>query len=169
ALRAAGAAPDAAFADMPAPEVSLLRPPIGPPQLTNPRMPRRAIESEPLPEIETDPAIEAFVLAKDAFRRRTTVTPERIAAFLDARLKPGRSLRGSDIAIADVDAFVVFQRLREIDVLFDGALRARYRLAPGEGRLTNDWIDCPDFTIERVAEPKGRRGAPAEAETRENR
>ncbi|MFY9290319.1 MAG: Wadjet anti-phage system protein JetA family protein, partial [Methylorubrum rhodinum] len=158
-LRAAGAAPEDAFPGMSAPEVSLLRSPIGPPQLTNPRMPRRAIESEPLPEIETDPAIEAFVLAKDAFRRRTTVTPERIAAFLDAHLAPGRRLRGSDITIADVDAFVVFQRLREIDVLFDGSLRARYRLAPGEGRLSNGWIDCPDFSIERVAEAKSRRPA----------
>ena len=166
ALRAAGAAPDGAFPDMPAPAVSLLRPPIGPPQLTNPRMPRRAIESEPLPEIETDPAIEAFVLAKDAFRRRTTVTPERIAGFLDARLAPGRTLRGSDIAIDDVDAFVVFQRLREIDVMFDGSLRGRYRLAPGEGRLANGWIDCPDFVIERLAEPKTRRRPGLAAETR---
>ncbi|WP_232631818.1 Wadjet anti-phage system protein JetA family protein [Methylobacterium sp. Leaf118] len=166
ALRAAGAAPAEAFPDLPAPGISLLRPPIGPPQLTHPRMPRRAIESDPLPEIETDPSIEAFVLAKDAFRRRTTVTPERIVAYLDARLAPGRTLRGSDLTVEDVDAFVVFQRLREIDVLFDGSLRGRYRLAPGEGRLANGWIDCPDFVIERLAEPKSRRRPGLASETR---
>ncbi|CAO4171894.1 DUF2397 domain-containing protein [Methylorubrum aminovorans] len=158
ALRAVGAGEDD-LAGLPLPQVSLLRTPIGPPQLTNPRMPRRLIEYEPLPEIDIDPAIEAFIAAKDAFRRRITVTPERIVAYLDARLAQVKSLRGSDIPIDDVDAFVVFQRLREIDVLFDGVLRERYRVARIEGRVSNGWLDCPDFMIERVPVPATRRRA----------
>ncbi|KQO89115.1 Wadjet anti-phage system protein JetA family protein [Methylorubrum extorquens] len=158
ALRAVGAGEDD-LAGLPLPQISLLRPPIGPPQLTNPRMPRRIIEYEPLPEIDIDPAIEAFIAAKDEFRRRITVTPERIVAYLDARLAQVKALRGSDIQVDDVDAFVVFQRLREIDVLFDGVLRSRYRVARIEGRVSNGWLDCPDFMIERIPPPAARRGA----------
>ena len=158
ALRAVGAAGDD-VAGLPLPQVSLLRPPIGPPQLTNPRMPRRVIDYEPLPEIDVDPAIEAFIAAKDEFRRRVTVTPERIVAYLDARLGQVKSLCGSEIVLDDVDAFVVFQRLREIDVLFDGMLRDRYRVARTEGRVSNGWLDCPDFTIERVPAAAARRRA----------
>ena len=82
---------------------------------------------------------------------------EDIVAYLDARLSQVKSLRGSDIPIDDVDAFVVFQRLREIDVLFDGVLRERYRVARIEGRVSNGWLDCPDFIIERVPTPAARR------------
>ena len=54
---------------------------------------------------------------------------------------------------------MVFQRLREIDVLFDGVLRSRYRVARIEGRVSNGWLDCPDFMIERIPPPAARRGA----------
>jgi glutathione S-transferase len=121
-------------------------------------MPRRIIEYEPLPEVDVDPAIEAFIAAKDAFRRRITVTPERIVAYLDARLAQAKALRGSEIQVDDIDAFVVFQRLREIDVLFDGVLRSRYRVSRIEGRVSNGWLDCPDFMIERIP-AAARRGA----------
>ena len=58
-------------------------------------------------------------------------------------------MRGSDIAITDVDAFVVFQRLREIDVLFDARLGARYAVTRLPERVANGWLDCPDFLLER--------------------
>ena len=70
--------------------------------------------------------------------------------FIEARLGRGRAIRGSQITIADVDDFVVFQRLREVDVLFDGSLRGRYRLSRVEGRVANGWLDCPDFLLERL-------------------
>ncbi len=148
ALRAGGGLRE--VAEAPPPPILSLRTPIGPPHLYAPRMKRRAIIAEPLPDAATDPAIDAFVEAKDAFRRRTTVTPESVSAFLDRLLAQGGPVRGSGIRIADVDAFVVFQRLREIDVLFDGALAGRYQLSRIEGRIANGWLDCPDFTVDRV-------------------
>ncbi len=148
ALRALGAVSD--MEGMPNAQVSLLRPPVGEPHFYAPRIPRRAIASEPLAETRIDPAIDAFIQAKDAFRMRTTVTRDSIAAFLDRRLGRARMIRGSQIVVKDVDSFVIFQRLREIDVLFDGALSARYRLHPASGRIANGWLDCPDFVIERV-------------------
>lgn len=148
ALRAVGAA--GASLDMPVPSISLLRPPIGEPHLFTPRIKRAPIVSQPLPVLRTDPAIEAFVSAKDAYRLRTTVTRESVGAFLERQLGRADRIRGSEIRIRDVDAFVVFQRLREIDVLFDGALAERYQLLPAPGRIANGWLDCPDFLVVRV-------------------
>ncbi|MDO9440533.1 MAG: DUF5716 family protein, partial [Beijerinckiaceae bacterium] len=147
ALRAVAAAE---WSDIgPSTEVSLLRPPIGEPHPYTPRMRRAAILSEPLPEIHLDPAIEAFILAKDAFRQRVMVTPERVIAFVERKLGGSPAIRGSEMVVADVDEFVVFQRLREIDVLFDGILTTRYRLSRVAGRVSNGWLDCPDFMVER--------------------
>jgi hypothetical protein len=149
ALRAVAAA-DEDLADMPPAQVSLLRGPIGEPHLYSPRLRRPPIESEPLPEFHIDPAVEAFIAAKDAFRRRVAVTPERMVAFVEGKLGRERAIRGSQIRIGDVDEFVVFQRLREIDVLFDGVLSTRYRLSRVAGRVSNGWLDCPDFLVERA-------------------
>ncbi|MBX9929975.1 MAG: hypothetical protein K2Y56_00280 [Methylobacterium sp.] len=148
ALRAFGAVEG--LDDAPAPQVSLLRPPIGEPHFYAPRLGRRPILSEPLPEIALDPAIEAFIAAKDAFRQRVAVTPERIVAFVEDRLGRADAIRGSQISVEDVDDFIVYQRLREIDVLFDGALAGRYRLSQLGSRVSNGWLDCPDFLVERA-------------------
>lgn len=147
-LRAVGAAEVAP--EVP-PVVSLLRPPIGQGHLQTPRARRSAIEVEPLPDIDDDPAVDAFAAAKAEFRRRTTVTPETMTAFVEARLGKAVSLRGSQIAIEGVDDFVVFQRLREIEVLFDARLRDRYAVVRLPERLANGWLDCPDFLLERRA------------------
>ncbi|KQP60665.1 hypothetical protein ASG40_03605 [Methylobacterium sp. Leaf399] len=149
ALRAVGATgtpPD----PPPMAQVSLLHPPVGEPHLYRPRNARRPILAEPLPEIWLDPAVEAFIAAKDAFRQRVAVTPERMIAFVEGQLGRSTAIRGSQIRVTDVDAFVVFQRLRELDVLFDGALGQRYRLSRLEGRVSNGWLDCPDFLLERT-------------------
>ena len=130
-------------------EVSLLRPPIGHAHLQTPRTRRGAIDMEPLPDLEDDPVVDAFAAAKAAFRRRTTVTPESMTAFVEARLGGAPALRGAEIAIGDVDDFIVFQRLREIDVLFDAKLGDRYAVARLPGRVANGWLDCPDFRLER--------------------
>jgi hypothetical protein len=147
ALRAVGAMGHVTTA--PVPPILATRMPLGPPHFYTPRMKRRAIVTEPLADATRDPAIDAFVEAKDAFRRRTTVTLETITVFLERLFADGSAIRGSAIRVADIDAFVVFQRLREIDVLFDGALADRYRLSRVEGRIVNGWLDCPDFTVER--------------------
>ena len=148
ALRAIGAATD--LSEAPEPPILSLRWPIGSPHLTSPRLRRSAIEAQPLPDLPTDPAIAAFAQAKDDFRRRTTITPERMRAFLDDLLRTRASVRASSIVVEDVDAFVVFQRLREVDMLFEGALAARYRVVREEGRVANGWLDCPDFSITRA-------------------
>ena len=77
-------------------------------------------------------------------------TPAQVHHIREGRLGRKGAVRGSQMPIADVDAFVVFQRLREIDVLFDGSLSGRYLLSRVEGRVANGWLDCPDFLLERT-------------------
>ena len=134
------------------PALSLLRPPIGEAHFQTPRARKAVIAVAALPDPAEDPAVEAFAAAKAEFRRRTTVTPETMAAFVEARLGRADALRGSQIAIATVDDFVVFQRLREIDLLFDARLRGRYGVTPLPGRVANGWLDCPDFVVARRAD-----------------
>lgn len=133
---------------MPA-DLSLLRPPLGEAHLQSPRARRAEIFIEALPDLDIDPAVDAFAAAKADFRRRVTVTPERVRDFLEAKLARGAPLRGSAIAIADVDDFVVFQRLREIDLLFEGELAGAYDVTHLTERLINGWLDCPDFVVAR--------------------
>ncbi|GJD93943.1 Wadjet anti-phage system protein JetA family protein [Methylobacterium iners] len=149
ALRAIGAA-GAALHSLPQAPVSLFRAPVGGVHLYAPRVRRPPIRAEPLPEITIDPAIEAFIAAKNAFRTRVAVTPDRVVRFIENKLGSASSIRGSQICVADVDEFIVFQRLREIDVLFDGTLSARYHIARVGGRIENGWLDCPDFIVERA-------------------
>ena len=70
------------------------------------------------------------------------VTPERVIAFVERKLGTNPAIRGIRDRRGDVDEFVVFQRLREIDVLFDGLLNDRYRLTRVAGRVSNGWLDC---------------------------
>ena len=142
--------------DVPA-DLSLLRPPLGEAHLQSPRARRAEIFIEALPDLDIDPAVDAFAAAKADFRRRVTVTPERMRDFVEARLMRGKPLRGSHLTIADVDDFVVFQRLREIDLLFEGQLAETYAVTHLTERLVNGWLDCPDFVVER----RGRGGAVA--------
>jgi hypothetical protein len=72
-----------------------------------------------------------------------------MTAFVEARLGRTRSLRGSQIKITGVDDFIVFQRLREIDVLFEARLGESYAVTRLPERLANGWLDCPDFVVER--------------------
>ncbi len=136
--------------DVPA-DLSLLRPPLGEAHLQTPRARRSEIFIEALPDLDIDPAVDAFAAAKADFRRRVTVTPERMRDFVEAKLARGKPLRGSGIAITDVDDFVVFQRLREIDLLFEGQLADAYAVTHLTERLANGWLDCPDFVVERRA------------------
>ena len=43
----------------------------------------------------------------------------------------------------------MFQRLREIDVLFEARLGESYAVTRLPERLANGWLDCPDFVLER--------------------
>lgn len=148
AMRLAARLPDGA--ESPAPSALLPRAtPIGPPHVAAARRERPPIAPSTLRRASRDEAFDRFLAAKEHYHRRTRVTPTALLAYLDRVMGDAVAVRGSSIRIRDVDDFIVFQRLRELPTIFDGAAARRYDFEPVEGRVSNDWIECQDFVIRR--------------------
>lgn len=126
--------------------------PVGPAHIPTPRRERPPIAQSVVRVEVRDPAQEAYSVAKADYVKKTRVTPQGLTAFLDAALGRDRAVRGSEIMIESVEDFVVFQRLREIPSIFDGAIARRFEIEMLDGRVNNDWIDCQDFVIRRRKE-----------------
>jgi hypothetical protein len=126
-------------------------PPLGGDSLTTPRPKPAEIRRTRVRETPPDPALIAFEQAKEEYARRLIVTPQRIAAFIERALAGRDRVRADEIEIGTVDDFVVFQRLRETDVMFDGLLAGRWQVLRSEVYTENDWEAFPDFEIVRVA------------------
>jgi hypothetical protein len=125
---------------------------LGEDALYQQRPPLRVIARTRFRETPPDPAVVAFEQAKELYARRMTVTPQRVSAFLDRVLEGKDRLMASEITVDNVDDFVVFQRLREADLMFDGLLSHRFRIERSAAPAENDWLEFADFAIERVTE-----------------
>jgi hypothetical protein len=123
--------------------------PIGEHSLYVRRAPPGPIGRTRVVELPPDPAVIEFEKAKDAYALRVMVTPQRVTEFLDRALDGKDRIRGSDIEIANVDDFIVFQRLREADLMFDGRLSKRFRVDRFAELAENDWFVFPDFEVSR--------------------
>lgn len=102
-------------------------------------------------ETPPDPAVVAFERAKEIYAQRMSVTSQRLTAFLDRALGDRTTIKASEIAVETVDDFVVFQRLRETDLMFDGLLARRFRILRDTVLAENEWLQFTDFSIERVS------------------
>ena len=130
--------------------------PLGPAHIPTPRRERPPIDKPAVREKAPDAAFEAFRTAKEAYARRTRITYEGMSGYLDRMMRGRVQVRGSEIAPSSVEEFVAFQRLRELETLFDGALARRYQISMLPERMSNDWIECQDFVIRRL---KGQKNA----------
>lgn len=123
---------------------------LGEDALYQQRQPRREIARTRLSETLPDPAVVAFERAKEEYARRMAVTPQRVRVFLDRILDGRDRVLASEIAIDNVDDFVVFQRLRETDLMFDGLLAGRFRIERMAASAENEWLEFADFAICRA-------------------
>jgi hypothetical protein len=124
---------------------------LGEDSLFQARPPKPDIARTRLRDAPPDPAVVAFEQAKDEYSRRMTVTAQRVGAFLDRVLAGRDYVLASEIEVGNVDDFVVFQRLREADLMFDGILSKRFRIERAATAAENEWIEFRDFAIHRVA------------------
>lgn len=89
--------------------------------------------------------------AREAYAARVHVTAERARSFLESKLGEHDRLRGSEIPIADLDEFFVFERLPFLAEHVRKAL-PEFAIRPiPEARVANDWITCAEFEVARVA------------------
>lgn len=121
--------------------------PYGPSHIPTPRREKPPVERRAIREVRKDLAMEAFLAAKSEYSRRTRVTPQRLAEYLDRIMADAVAIKGSAIRIEGVDDFVSFQRLRELPSIFGGEIAKRYQIEFLQDRIANDWIECQDFII----------------------
>jgi hypothetical protein len=110
---------------------------------------KEAIKPQKIRRRPTDPAFLAYRSALDAYRLRTTVTAARMASYLDAALGDRKEAAASELPLASLDDFFVFERLRTLQQLGDGALTSRFEIEFLGTSFESEWISCPDFRIRR--------------------
>jgi hypothetical protein len=59
-------------------------------------------------------------------------------------------VRAADLPLRSLDNFFVFERLRTLQQLDDGALSRRYEIVLMPTTFENEWISCPDFRVRRL-------------------
>jgi hypothetical protein len=120
--------------------------PISPTQFYVP--PRRRTEApERQFELEIpDPALLAYMAAIDEFEMQVAITPERLAHYVEATLQGAEEARAGEFPVADVEQFLLFERLHEAGL---GALSGRYELVPTEDVVDNGWVERRDFVLRR--------------------
>lgn len=129
--------------------------PIGLQHTLAPRRPRDEIAQSSVAIAVVDQRMEAWKRAKQEYLQRTSVSEARIRAYLDGAMSGHDERRGSDLPIADIDDFIVFQRLREVPFMFGGRLAGTFSIEMLDGRVRNEWIECRDFRVRRVGAKAG--------------
>jgi hypothetical protein len=97
-----------------------------------------------------DPAFLAYRSALDAYRARTTITAAKMTAYVEGALRDRGEARAAELPLTSLDHLFVFERLRNLPQLEDGALAGRYRIELLGGTFENEWISCPNFLVRRL-------------------
>jgi hypothetical protein len=61
--------------------------------------------------------------------------------------------------LMSLDDFFIFERLRTLQQIGDGALARRYVIEIKPSQFENEWISCPDFVIRRFEKGPAHAGA----------
>lgn len=127
-----------------------IRPAICEGNLYMPARKRGDPERKPLSQRQKDPALEAFRRDLMAYHERARITPNKLIAYIERALGDRQEIAAAEMPLETLDDFFLFERLRDLPYLADGAFRQRYELDLTGERLENEWIACPDFILRRV-------------------
>jgi len=160
ALRRLGESPAPLNGDVDVlPRIVLADPPTSGAHLYQSARQQAEIGPQKLKRAAIDPAVHAFRKAVLAFQDRTTMTPTKVAAYLERALAGRAELDAAAFPIQTIDDFLAFERLREIPSMADGVLARAYALVPAPGLVENDWIRCANFVVRRLATETRHAGA----------
>jgi hypothetical protein len=134
-------------------------PVIGREDLYHHKRPRAPLKPQKIRRREPDPAFFAYRAALDGYRARTVITAARMATYLNFAMGDRREARAAELPIRSLDEFFIFERLRSLQQIEDGALSGHFEIEFRPETFANEWISCPDFRIRRI------RKAPAHART----
>lgn len=136
--------------------------PYSPSLLARPRGDRPTVDVESVALVQPEPIHLLRRQLEREYLDRITVLPEKVLAFLEARVSAS-TVHAGDLGIRDLDDFLAFEALRRaaramLNGQYQDTLSRRLRemyefeAIPG-GRVDNDWIGCEDFSIRRIKAP----------------
>jgi hypothetical protein len=125
-------------------------PVIGREDLYQYRRAKEPINQQKIRRRMPDPAFLAYRSALDGYRTRTAITAAKMASYLESALGERMEVRAADLPLRSLDNFFVFERLRTLQQLDDGALSRRYEIVLMPTTFENEWISCPDFRVRRL-------------------
>lgn len=123
--------------------------PISEKALYTPPPPRAAPEKTRFKLPSRDPYLKAYVEATTAFDRMVRVTPEKMIAFIDAKIGDSPGLHSTDIVIDSIEELLAFRSLPALVSTAKYADLGAYRITPADDRTANEWIDLPAFRVDR--------------------
>lgn len=110
--------------------------------------PRRRTEA-PARELElhmSDPALNRYLEAIDAFEAYINVTPARLEQYVEDALGDADEVSASAFPVTNVEQFLLFERLHEAGL---GSLAQRYEFEVAQGIVDNGWIERRAFVLRR--------------------
>lgn len=122
---------------------------VGQDDLYQHKKPREAYRPQKLRRRPVDPAFIEYRKAADAYRARGIVNAVKMGAYLEWAMGDRREIRASELPIRSLDDFFVFERLRALRQIDEGALAGRFDVETTSSTFENEWITCPDFAIRR--------------------
>jgi hypothetical protein len=160
AIERLGSLPGGLSIELPFPNTPLPDDPVlGREDLYQYRRTKEAAEPRKIQRRPPDPAFLAYRAALDTYRTRTTITAVKMATYLESALRNRREARAADLPLRSLDDFLVFEKLRSLHQLEDGALARRYQIELLAGTFKSEWISCPNFIVRRVREAPSHVGA----------
>ena len=118
-------------------------PPRTPPEVTRFKRPKR------------DPYLKAYVAATTAFDKRVRISPDRVLAFIEAKLGDKSSLHSSEIIIDTLDDFLAYRGIPSNAHVLSAQSGGRLKILLESDRTANDWINSQSFRIERIQPNEG--------------
>ncbi|MGF7151127.1 hypothetical protein FHS96_004790 [Sphingomonas zeicaulis] len=130
----------------------------GPDSLATPTVRRIVAMPTSIARQSIDPALVAYDQAQKAWLLRLSVTPVKVAAYIERNLGERAALDAADFTIAGPDEALLLQGARQIDMMGNKELLRRFRVVHLPGRLVEtDWSAFTAFRIERTT-PSSKTG-----------
>jgi hypothetical protein len=120
---------------------------------------REIVKPQKIRREAPDPAFLAYRAALDVYRGRTAITAAKMATYLESAFGERRELRAEEMPLLSLDDFFIFERLRTLQQIGDGALARRYVIELMPTQFENEWISCPNFVVRRLGKVASHDGA----------
>ncbi|TCM16076.1 hypothetical protein EDF56_10864 [Novosphingobium sp. PhB165] len=139
--------------DAPLPVPSDLADPVrhwGPGNLASPSSRRVTATPTSVQKTQIDPALYAYDRAQQAYLVRLSVTPDKIAGYIERNLGSAAELHARDFVVETPEDALLLQGVRQLDMFGSKELLRRFRVSHDHDTLVDtDWSAFSAFSVFR--------------------